>query len=330
MTWFAVAEVFGLLLLALGGHPGAAFWAGVGVAAVSAFLHAVYLVQRRAAKRMPEQFKARRPEGLVPAHRRRLDHWVLGQWTAIALLGAGGAQLLDAVSATPFHDVGLVFDVLTIGWVVLWSGIYLSSLVDWFLVLPKISGVSCPAPCERPGKQRWAGVTGLWCFHRGAARLLVPLVLIGSPTVIGAVASSSAGQAISFVIAATLSVFLIEFESQGKAALNYGLNGRRYVGDTLWLVREALDSVSHTPAFLLDVSAEGAKFKYVDRTGRYVGDEFEQKHDDDAEPITLNALNSRPRVDDAAAPCGERCTGINWYCWRNPLAHSQTSSAGDD
>lgn len=329
MTWFAVAEVVGLLLLALGGWATAALWVGVGVAALSAFLHATYLIQRRAAKRMPKQFRERRGQQLVPLHRRRLDRWVLGQWVAIAVIGAGGAKLVALAGWKPLDDVGMVFYVLTVGWVVLWSGVYLSSVVDWFLILPKISGVSCPAPCERPGKQRWAGITGLWSFHRGIARLLVPAVLIGCPTVIGAITDSEAGQAISFSIAAVLAVYLAEFELQGKAALNYGLNSRRYVGDTLWLVRETSDSVSRRPAFLVDVAAEGGKFKWVDDGGSYSGKEFERKHDDTGPPLALTALNDRPPVEEAVAPCGADCTGINWYCWRNPLAHSQTTSAGD-
>jgi hypothetical protein len=330
MTWFMVADLVGVVLLGLGGHPVAGGWVAAGLVVVAAFLHTIYLVQRKAAKHMPETFRSRRPEGLIPDHRRRLDRWVLSQWLAIAVIGIGGSELLLHAGWEPFHRVGLVFNVLVIGWIVLWSGIYLSALVDWFLVLPKVSGVSCPAPCERPGKQRWAGITALWCFHRGFARLLVPAVLIGCPTVIGAVTASSGGRAIAFSIGAVFALYLAEFELQGKAALSYGLNPRRYVGDTVWLIRETADSVYRQPAYLLDVSAEGGKFKYVDDGGHYLGDEFDEKDDEDGEPLTLSALNTRARVDDAVAPCGERCTGVNWYCWRNPLAYSQTASAGDE
>jgi hypothetical protein len=330
MTWFAAAEVIGLVLLALGGHGLAGLWTGAGVAALAALLCVAYLFQRKAAERMPEQFRSRRTYGLVPPHRRRLDRWVLAQWLGIALVGGAGSDLLREVGWEPFHAVGFVFNVLVIGWVVLWSGVYLSSLVDWYVIMPKISGVACPAPCERPGHQRWAGITALWCFHRGFARLLVPAVLIGCPTVVGAITQSSGGRAICFSLSATLALYLAEFELQGKAALSYGLNPRRYVGDTLWLIRENHDSVRRQPAFLTDVSAEGGKFKYVDQAGRYAGIEFEQKHDDDGQPIALPALNERPRVDAAVAPCGERCSGVNWYCWRNPLAHSQTASSENE
>jgi hypothetical protein len=330
MTWYVVAEILGLLLLALSGHGVAASWIGLGTAALAAFMNATYLLQRRARKHMPAPFRDRRPDGLIPVHRRALDRWALGQWLAIAGLGAAGSAVIEQVGAHPFKTVGLVFNVLTVGWIVLWSGVYLSALIDWYLIMPKVSGISCPGPCERPGKQRWAGITALWCFHRGFARLLVPAVLIGCPTVIGALSKSSGGRAICFSIGATFALYLAEFEIQGKAALTYGLNPRRQIGDTLWLIRESPDSVRRQAAVLIDVSAEGGKFKYVQEDGSFPGGEFAEKHDDDGRPLTLPELNERPRVEHAAPPCADRCTGVNWYCWRNPLAHSQTTGGGEE
>ncbi len=330
MSWFVVALVAGLLALSLAGHSLAALWVAVGVAALAALQHAIYMIGRRAAKRMPKQFRERRGQRLVPVHRSNLDRWTAGQWAALALLAGAGSAVIHSQAWRPFAHVGMVFTVLLVGWIVLWAGVYLSATVDWYLIMPKVSGISCPAPCERPGKQRWAGVTGLWAFHRGFARLLVPFVLIGSATVIGALTHSSAGRAIAFSIAATLALYLAQFELEGKAAMDYGLNARRYLGDRVWLVRESETGVTRAPAYLLDVSAEGAKFKYLDEHGAYPGEPFENKHDDDGDPVTLTALNKRWRVSHASAPCAERCTGVNWYCWRNPLAHSQTTSAGDE
>lgn len=329
MSWFTVAEVVGLILLGLGGWGIAGMWVGVGISVSCVFLHALYRFQRRGAARMPEKFSARRTK-VVPKHRVDLDKWVVGQWVTIGFVGGGGAALLEAADAQPFHDVGLAFEVLVIGWVVLWSGIYVSSAIDWYLVMPKVSGISCPGPCERPGEQRWAGITGLWSFHRGVARLLVPGVLIGCPTVIAAITSSGAAQSICFALAAIFLVYLVDFEVQGKAALNFGLNPKRYVGDVLWLVRESPDSVARLPAYLVDVAGEGAKFKHLDAEGRYTEPKFKRKHDDEGRPIALPDLQDRHYVDHARPPCEQECTGVNWYCWNNPLAHSQTTTAGDD
>jgi hypothetical protein len=329
MSWFAAAEVVGLILLGLGGWGTAGLSVGVGVAVSSVFLHMMYLFERRGAGRMPEKFQARRTM-VVPKHRTYLDGWVIGQWVTIGILGGGGAFVLSAAHAEPFDQVGMAFEVLVIGWVVLWSGIYVSSTIDWYLVLPKVSGISCPGPCERSGQQRWAGITGLWSFHRGIARLLVPGVLIGCPTVIGAITSSGAGRSICFAIAAVFLVYLVDFEVQGKAALNFGLNPKRYVGDVLWLVRESPDSVERLPGYLVDVAGEGAKFKRLDVEGRYLEPKFKRKHDDEGRPVALPDLQDRHYADHVPPPCEHECTGVNWYCWNNPLAYSQTTAAGDD
>ncbi|MHB8532543.1 MAG: hypothetical protein ACYDC2_07470 [Solirubrobacteraceae bacterium] len=329
MSWFVVALVIGLLLVSLGGHPLAGLWTGVGVAALAALLNAIYLVQRRAAAKMPPEFLERREGRLVPPHRLALDRWAAGQWLAIAVIGAGGSAVVEAAGWRPFAHVGMVFTVITVGFVVLWTGIYLSSTVDWYLVMPKVAGISCPGPCERPGHQRWAGITALWCFHRGFARLLVPFVLIGCPTAIGALTGSGGGRAVAFALAAALALYMAEIELEGKAALSYGLNPWRHIGDAVWLVKENEDSVRRVPAYLMDLSAEGGKFKYLNESGAYVGDPFDAKHDDDGRAIGLKALGERPRMRDARPPCAHRCTGVNWYCWRNELAHSQTTTGGD-
>jgi hypothetical protein len=130
MSWFAVAQVLGLVVLGLGGWGPAGMWVGVGVLVTCVFLNALYLVQRRASGNMPPHFRKRRPE-VVPRHRSQLDRCVALQWLAAALLGGGGAVLLDGLRATPMHHLGIAFEVLVIGWVVLWVGIYVSSAVEW-------------------------------------------------------------------------------------------------------------------------------------------------------------------------------------------------------
>ena len=350
MSWYVAAVITGIALLSLDGHPLAALWVAVALSATVAFLHAIYLVQRRGARRMPIEFKDRRaahfkerePDSLksmIPRHRRRLDRWALGQWVAIAIGGSGIAVGLHLTKSQPLDHVGLVYTVCSIGWIVLWVSVYVSAAFDWFLITPKISGIVCPGPCERSGRQRWVGITALWSFHRGLARLLVPASLLGSAAAIGALTESSAGRAIAFSVAGVLSVALAEFQLQGKVALNFGLNARRYVGDRVWLVRETNESVSRQAGYIVDVSAEGAKFKYVDDEGEYLhrdksgaivaGRPFDEKHDDDGKPVQLLDLNERPRVRDAHSPCRVACTGVNWYCWRNPLAFNQTAG-GDD
>jgi hypothetical protein len=77
MSWFTVAVLVGVVLLALSGHPLAGRWSAAGLAALAALMHAVYLVQRRGARHMAQVFGDRRDGGLFPRDRRMLDRFTV-------------------------------------------------------------------------------------------------------------------------------------------------------------------------------------------------------------------------------------------------------------
>lgn len=49
------------------------------------------------------------------------------------------------------------------------AGCFLSSLVDWYYVLPRRDGLVGPPPCKAPQEERWQRVTWFWFLHRFAA-----------------------------------------------------------------------------------------------------------------------------------------------------------------
>lgn len=50
---------------------------------------------------------------------------------------------------------------------------FLSSLVDWYFVLPRRDGLVGPPPCKAPRESRWQRVTWFWSVHRLVAALAV-------------------------------------------------------------------------------------------------------------------------------------------------------------
>jgi len=53
---------------------------------------------------------------------------------------------------------------------------FLSSLVDWYYVLPRRDGLIGPPPCKAPEESRWQRVTWFWSVHR----LIAAMAVIGS------------------------------------------------------------------------------------------------------------------------------------------------------
>ncbi len=111
----------------------------------------------------------------TPGHRERLDLIVAGD--ARAALGIGiiaGAILvglnvdavqIGAATATPVLLAAAA------------AGVYLSSLVDWYIILPRISGQLGVRPCrDQNGRhprlpKTWRETTRWWFHHRIAAAL---------------------------------------------------------------------------------------------------------------------------------------------------------------
>jgi hypothetical protein len=311
MSWFAFAIVLACALCVLTGFARATAWTGGGLLALGGFLHGLYLFERRGG----------RP---VPPHRRALDRIVRVQW--IAAGGAGVALGLAGRRAgvEPFTHVGVLFDAIVVGLLVMWLGVFVSSMVDWYLILPKVSGISCPAPCEANDGERWTSVTNLWYFHRGVAPLLVIGVIVGVPAYVGAISDDPKAQQLCAVVAGLLAAFIVNHQSDAVALLRYAFNGRRLVGDVVWLIEHDGGGawIRRRPAYVVDVAREGSKFKWLQDDGAYAGPRFDCKGD--ADPVPNEELRRARDVAGAAPPCASACTGVNWYCRHNPLAHSQS------
>lgn len=310
MSWFAVAIVAGFALCVLSGFARATAWTGVGLLAIGLFLQTMYLVERRNGRR-------------VPSHRRALDRMVRAQWASAGALGVAIGVLGRRYGIEPLTDVGVLFDALVVGFLVIWLGIFISSMVDWYLILPKVSGIACPAPCEANDGERWTAVTNLWYFHRGVAPLLVIGVMVGVPAYVGAVSDDPKAQQLCAVIAGVLAGLIVNHQSDAIDLLRYAFNARRLVGDVVWVIDHDNGGawVPRRAAYVVDVAREGSKYKWLDGE-RFAGAPFEKKADGD--PISNHELRRARDVPNVEPPCARACTGVNWYCRNNPRAHSQS------
>lgn len=81
--------------------------------------------------------------------------------------------LAVALGVVPVVQTNTAFAVI-VGVVTLAVEIcFLSSLVDWYYVLPRRDGLVCTPPCRTPADERWQGVTWFWFLHRFVAATAV-------------------------------------------------------------------------------------------------------------------------------------------------------------
>jgi hypothetical protein len=175
----AVTTLLGIVLL---GHP-VVVLAFVGVLiAVALVLAVAFRVTLRAYASSPERIYA------VPA--RGLELPIVGAWALTGGLPAAAAIAVLAFGGSPVDFAyPLAADVALGALSVAMVGMVGSSLVDWYYVVPRVSGRICLPPCMDEGGARWRTVTQVWWIHRWVATAgviggILAFLVVGSWTAI--------------------------------------------------------------------------------------------------------------------------------------------------
>jgi hypothetical protein len=295
MTRYAGVLLAVLLVRVVTGGAAVAAFAASAVLLAGLILEAGYRIGLHGAAARP-----------VPTHRRDLDRIVRLQWGGAGMAGVvlvAAAGLLDLGSIDPHRFLGAV---ITLGLIAI-VAIFISSLIDWYWILPRVSGILRPAPCEATGGQLWARVTGVWLFHRAVATLIVTGSLTGLCLYMGQTGKDD-DKAIWFIVGGVFAAATLWFNSASLRALQLAFNPKRHVGDLL--------DIHGRKSYIVDVSLQGAKYMLV-ATPR---SEFVTKRDGS---FALEDFGRYEPAEDREPPCtADVCGKINWYCRCNPEAHT--------
>src|SRR4051812_46018918 len=124
LSAFALAILLGAIALALRGLTDEATGLAIGFGAYGAVLDLSYIVRRH------------RRRKLVLGHRRYLDRIVRAQWLSLLVVGTLAVQILASNDVQPWSHAAPGVQALVVGWTVVWSVTYASSLVDWYWIMP--------------------------------------------------------------------------------------------------------------------------------------------------------------------------------------------------
>jgi hypothetical protein len=313
MTMYAVANVVAIGLLAARGFPGTAEGLALGVALLSAILELSYRV--------------RREDERVFEHRRVLDRIVRRQWLAIGVVGGGIAVACDVADWAPLQHAADLVQALIFGCAVVAPAVYVSAAIDWWWIVPKISGTTGVTPCALAGSTQFEGTTKVWYAHRAAATLIVTVVLAGVPGYMASqTGTSGTGGAVYAVIGSLLAVGYNAVNTGLLVAFRYAFNPRFHVGHTI-RVNSKEHGGSLRDAYVVDVSIAGLTYKESsaltdDGRPRFATKGVQMSTDTMAQ--TDPAENPR-----RFCPHHQQCRAINWYCFRHPNAHEPFVKEGD-
>lgn len=294
---------------------------GVGVWPLAVGLAAIVLLSGSALLRSYHRWMAGEP---APEHRSRLDRLVLWQWTTTASIGLACAAAVGAVASHTL-DSGTAMRVaqafLGAGGIAL-TAVFISSLVDWYWILPRIGGLGNHlAPCEAPG-ERWKYPTAIWLFHRGVATALVVASIAAVPLYLAATLGAPETKAMLGIVGVAVGGGMAALNQRGLASLTNAFNQSIYVGDTI-LINQAGEGEGaptvRRRAYVVDVSVQGLKYQFLDGED-YLGARFERKGHGPV--LGGDEYRAIERVEGSlAVPCRNGCSGVNWYCRNNPRAY---------
>jgi hypothetical protein len=281
----------------------------------------------------------------IPPHRERLDLIVVGDVRAAVTLGVVIGALMVGF---PIHrpNVG-VAPVTTILLAATASVILLSSLVDWYVILPRVSGLLGIRPCREPDRDHprfpktWRETTRWWYIHRIVAALVLRFGLSYAVVLTVERHTSLPGEA-SVVGGAVVGSFAAYLAAIPKAVWQAG-HPTMIVGRTMrrhtvqrtpraftvmkrslqipWLKRRTVGPLRRRE-YVYDVALEAvqlvpasAREKTIPRD--HNGNLLYERHPAKLEVRDINASEPEP-AQQAFSGCKASCSGISWYCIENP------------
>jgi hypothetical protein len=328
------AVVLGILLVALALVGAQAEGLGcAGGAAFAAWALARKYKSDRAASRTTE----------VPQHRERLDHIVAGD--ARASIGIGLALNGFAMASDP-DAIGVAGSVrsVVLAVTVVWALVYLSSLVDWYVILPRISGQLGARPCRAAGEagwstfpRTWRETTRWWHIHRIVAAFgftfgLTYAITLGLAGVIDLqfgerlVASAAMG---GFAAYRKAIPGAIAQAGHPELVVGQTVRLRETRRKTLWQVKRGpvllrIPSWKREPVgppkereYVMDVAIESVQV--VPAAPREKPDALRRLgYAREPRKVRLGDVAGAGPARKPFEGCRETCSGINWYCIENP------------
>ena len=279
-------------------------------------------------------------DSVLPPHRKRLDRVVSRDPLMVVVPATLFSSLFLFGVLDPISDRAAVYgaaSALALTALAVWG----SSLVDWYLILPRISGQLGHRPCRAaeeeewfPFPYTWKEVTRWWYIHRVAVALAFRL---GLSAAIAAVLAALTGFEVLARAAAGLVMLMFGAyavlamirgstlaKEIGQAGHAKGIVGQTVTVDrrpgrrrlrNLWRKASALQIVGLY--LVIDVALESIQLAEVE--SREKADlpprtRFEKNF----ESVPLANVDAIRQGKPQFTGCRGRCSGINWYCIENP------------
>lgn len=280
----------------------------------------------------------------VPRHRERLDAIVSGDARAALGIGVTLSAALVAFEVQPPQDAVPALSLVLLALVA--EAIYVSSLMDWFVILPRISGQLGIRPCRSDADharfpKTWRETTRWWYIHRIIAALVVRFGLsfalsaavaehVDLPGGATVVAGAAVGSLAAYVAAVPRAVFhggghptmivgdtirLRKTERLPLATIEFGRHTLRIPG-----FRRRTQGRFGRRLYVYDIALEQVQVVPASKREKAppVDDDGRVKYERRPEKVLLKHAHEVKPAERPFKGCAQECSGISWYCIENP------------
>jgi len=293
----AGVAIIALSALALMGHGVATLAVSVVVLGFATTLAVIYAAQCR-----------RFGDDHLPPHRRARDRGLFVGWLTFGLSGAALATLTLTLSVHPVTHAPRFLASFVVAVALASTTVFLSTLCDWYVVLPRLAGIVCLPPCREPGHRRWRTLTQFWYLHRSIATAAVGAAVVACPLYVAF--GSHGAAATAWGVTSVITGLIVGYMARLGRAAHFSLNPPLVIGDVVsGLAIGRLDREEDGAFYLVDVSLAGAHIRWLNDDGPA----FARK----GLFLELSEQRDVPTISSDQPVCADRCRGVNWYCRHN-------------
>lgn len=270
---------------------------------------------------------------VTPDRRRDLDQMVRRD-QRVVLASLALAVLVAAVADLSLLPAVHPYRVAVVTTAIVATSIYLSSLVDWFVILPRVSGQLGFRPCRhRKAKflsrpRTWKETTRWWLIHRSAATIVFRVGLsVALANVVGQLADLGLSGKVAI---AAVTGLVGGYVSGLRAALPECVDTQRVVGETIrvgtikpprWQLPWKPFSIPDLPGRLYVMDIDISALQLVELAPYEEEAAPPREFPDRPSQLQLRFLAATSSDSPATTTCQGRCGRINWYCIQNPACY---------
>ncbi len=243
-----------------------------------------------------------------PPEARKLGDRQVIKYTVLATVPPlATAIVMEATGTFVWDDTPVC--VAIVAFAALWLGLYASTLVDWYYILPRRDGLIGDPPCHG-SRDRWIGITRIWFTHRALAGVVGAAAIVVTTTAFAFKAFPAKDKVGSVLLTSAASGLVFTRLLYGNLTTIGDVISRCCLSPPDIVMGDHLvGPEDFRGGYVRDVSLEGISVIRLSARGKTFGFQRQLKRHSVADVLDKPAIEGK-----SFAPCRNGCIMVNDRC----------------